>query len=170
MIRSISLITLILLAAGARAEDLFWVSVASYNEAAAAETIAATVSGTLGEPMSVSGVETGGGYFYRVLAGPYTDRGQAEAVLERADLAGMSGAWVIPDSTGSIQASIVGGGADAYEVEGIGDLELSDTYDASDYSSDYTPPPQPERTDQPERQMVEEPPPGYRLHKLRRDD
>ena len=158
------------LAGSAHAEDQFWVSVASFNEAAAAETTAANVSGTLGEPMSVSGVETGAGYFYRVLAGPYVDRAQAQAVAERADLAGFTGAWVIPDSTGSIQASLVGGGADPYAVQDLGEFDESDTYGVSEYTSAYTPPPEAERTDQPERQMVEEPPPGYRLHKLRRDD
>ena len=148
-----------------------WVAVGSYSSEESALAARTDAQAQLGEPAVVAGSDTGTGYFHRVLAGPYADATQAAEVKERAQLMGFAGAWVLADADGRIAGSALTSGYDLDLDDSLGwEPSSADGRDDADYDL----PDEGYGSDGPiegaeERTMVEEPPPGYRLHKLRRD-
>ncbi len=164
-----ALIAVCLLATQAQAAEQYWVAVASFGSESAAQAGAQRLSRDIAEPLSVHGSQTGVGYRYRVLAGPYADRSAAKAAMEQARAGGVLDAWVFADVDGSVQASSVVSAS----YEGAQDTSLyGDDYQYEPLPETETYPTwqqQSEADSQEDRQLVEEPPPGYRLHRLRRD-
>ncbi len=166
-----ALIAVWLLAMQAQAADQYWVAVGSFNNEGAAQAGAQRIGRDLAEPLSVHGSQTGVGYRYRVLAGPYADRTAAKVAVEQARAAGVPDAWVFADPDGSVQPSSVA--LPAYDASTDAETSLySDNYEYEPLPETETYPTwqqQSEANSEADRQLVEEPPPGYRLNRLRRD-
>ena len=164
-----ALLAVVLLATQAQAADQYWVAVASFSSEEAAQTGAQRLGRTLAEPLSVHGSQTGVGYRYRVLAGPYADRPAAVAAVEQARAAGVLDAWAFADRDGAVQATPVA--VTAYEDSaGTSLYGENDEYEPLQETQTYpTWQQQTAERSEADRKLVEEPPPGYRLHRLRRD-
>ncbi len=154
----------------------FWVSVGSYQQLEGAQAARDRASIDLGEAFELVDVETDKGHFYRVAAGPYLRREMAEDQVRNARDRGYSGAWLWADED-SVFSSVTRG----TDSPGSGFRLDDETYD-TDYSLPEYDSPEPyinedlgvddadmimRREEAPE--LVEEPPEGFKLNKLRRD-
>jgi hypothetical protein len=143
------------------AETEYWVSVASASDLEVAEAVQKEAESRLPEAFSLQPADTTKGFFYRVIAGPFFSQGSAEQLVEAAKGEGFSEAWVvvvkrdIEDSYRSYSEPLPLESAtdsdDEYRTDGA--LEIPRGMD----------------TGKPKRSVVDEPPPGYKLNKLKRD-
>lgn len=162
-----------------QAADEYWVAVGSYQSIEAAEAARSQASDQLSETFSVSGADIDGGRWYRVVAGPYLTREIADHILEETRRSGFANAWVLGTEAGA-----------AVETYNEERLETY-TYEPLPEEEPYTPPvesepsrysvPAAEPADIPgfnapiredrdiEHQFITEPPEGYQLHELNRD-
>ena len=72
----------------------YWVSVGTFATMAAAERLAAEADGKGGLDFAPLAADTAQGSLYRVAAGPFATRADADAGVRAAVAAGFSGAWV----------------------------------------------------------------------------
>lgn len=179
--------------AGVQAADQFWVSLGSYSKLEGAEALVRKASGTFSQ-LTVIPSESPMGFVYRVVDGPLADRASADERLDRARMAGFLGAWVlIKDSSEGLPAAVVTPepAPDPYPQSSASTSYDSRSYDASKYdsseygiagsasgellrnysggdavtdpsSADYDP------VAIGNQELVEEAPPGYGLHQLKR--
>ncbi len=154
-------------------ETQFWVSVGSYMEQGNALTERDRAVGLLSESFSVVGTSTDRGYFYRVAAGPFLTRELAEDRVRAARDAGFPGAWLWVDESEAFSTQIDPASSEALRsgdvLPGIlPDEEYpadpSETYSSGDALNDEG-----IMTREKIPDLVEEPPPGFQLNKLRRD-
>ena len=163
------LLAVLLLISSASFADL-WVNIASFSTDARAEKARAEASDALKMDLSVKGAQTQGGYFYRVVAGPYRTRDDAVGVLERTRSLGFKGVWVIEDPTmeGRVGDANTGSNAKVSVARGAPVIaptrrvptarEVAAPSLSEARASDNEAPPEQAK-----------PPSNYKLHKLRRD-
>ena len=163
----------ILSAPSSVANSEYWVAVGSYRDLNGAETVRAEATRLLPESFTVSQFETDGGYWYRVLAGPYLSRGIADHMREEAIRVGFDNAWILATKTGDLPYPDMAGS----RLSDFPDTDLLEDYeslrsDAGSYSGgtgnrlgdDETDISVQERA----RELVDEPPPGFQLHRMQR--
>ena len=160
-------------AASSVANSEYWVAVGSYHDPNRAETVRAEATRLLPESFTVTQFETDGGLWYRVLGGPYLSRGIADHMREEAARVGFDNAWILATKTGGFPYPDMAGSRlsdfpdssllEEYEslrsdteasVGGTGNRLGDDGTDAS--------------TQERARELVDEPPPGFQLHRLQR--
>ena len=89
-----ALLVVFLVISNSSVADL-WVNVASISTEVRAETARVEAMEALEIDLSVKGAQTKGGYYYRVVAGPYRTRDDAASTLERARVLGYKGVWAV---------------------------------------------------------------------------
>jgi hypothetical protein len=158
----------------------YWVSISSYEKRETADRAMADMAGKVNDAVSVIGVQTDIGYFFRVVSGPFLTRELAEDRVREVQSQGFATAWLWPDGDNS--------GEDAYSTTSYDsnyDTEYQSEYQSDfdselpDYSSDLEydqSTPYDDEADAALREkresapeMVEDAPPGFKLNKLRRD-
>ncbi len=146
------------LASEVAAEKQYWVAVGSYQDPSFAEEARAQAAASLPQSFTIIPVVTDTGYFYRVLAGPYLSQEIADDWMREAIRLGFVGAWLLAEE------------ADR-SIPGLADFSTTDfpAIDASAFDEDL-PKLQLEArlNQQPEREVIEEAPADYFLHKLYR--
>lgn len=164
------------------ADTNFYVALGSYADQETAEQAGQEASQRLPEPYTVQGAQTGIGYMYRVLAGPYITRELAEQTVAEARQLGFDDAWLLATTDDDLAVpriysdDLLGEDALERDVE-LGSGAGSDSYTGT--SAERRQPrsyPAPDKGDVPEEpgstappEPVSEPPPGYKLHKLHRE-
>lgn len=151
----------------------FWISVGSYQQAENAQRAIKEADLRLSESFSVIGVDTANGYYYRVAAGPYSERSQAEAQISVARKNGLDGAWMWAGESDvfndNLYTSDVDLDLDSYEL----DSSLDSRFDYSlDDLDDYVPSSEilgTESNSEAVPELVEDAPSSFKLNKLRRD-
>lgn len=146
----------------------YWISIGSYKSADNAQQAIYKADVQLHKSFSVIGIETSKGYYYRVAAGPYTNRQLVEDQVKTARINGFDDAWMWVGESGVFSSNLH---TPLSEI----DLELEEferTYSDLDDLEDYLPlpaanPPGLERENIPE--LVKEAPASFKLNKLRRD-
>lgn len=162
----------------AHADMQYWVSISSYKDQQRAEKASAEVTGKIDDKISVIGVETSKGYFYRVVSGPYLTRVLAEDRVREARSRGFASAWLWPDESDLANTRYDDSSYTFdFDTDSIDyssdldlDLDLELDLDLRYLDEDATAGEiemREQREDTPV--MVDEPPPGYQLNKLRRD-
>ena len=146
----------------------FWVSVGSLRELERAEELRAQASEALAISFDLAPAETPAGYFYRVVAGPFT-REEAARQAEVARTGGFPKAWMLNQNItiAAGDSSLLGSDYDPGSYAPL--PEAPSTY-GSDLQVDYPPAPLPvsgavRDTEEP----VLVAPDGYRLNRLERD-
>lgn len=168
-----------------QAADEYWVSVGSYRSIESAQAARAEASERLPETFSVSEAQLDSGLWYRVVAGPYLTQEIAEHIRDEAGRSGFQSAWVLLAAPALISASGGEYSSDDYSYEPPSydttfDQDLSSERfepDPSRYSVPASEPadipgfnaPIREERDK-EHKLITEPPEGYRLHELKRDE
>jgi len=153
------------------AEQQYWVTVGSFQSADAAERVREQASAQLADSFTVVGAQTEKGYFYRVAAGPYT-RDMARDSLAGARAGGYTQAWMWSDDASTFTTTGEFSTDFSTDYSSDYDLELPEySTDLDSFDYDDTIPAEAELIDKREKppEMVEEPPPGYKLNKMRRD-
>jgi hypothetical protein len=154
-------------------EVQFWISVGSYKQAETAQRAIKEADVRLSESFSVIGVDTTKGYYYRVAAGPYSERSQAEDQIRVARQNGFDDAWMWAGQSDVFNENLYANDADLdldrYNI----DLSLDDEFDYSlDDLDDYVPGSEafgPESNSETVPELVDEAPADFKLNKLRRD-
>ncbi len=154
------------------AERQYWVALESYADVQDAETAMAAAADKLAERIAVIGASTSKGYFYRVSSGPFLTRDLAEDRLLTAQGMGFSTAWVWSDDASAFIGATYSSDADfqfeeeyTYDETYVDDLPTRGVYDDETDASDADLIQRRETVPE----LVEEPPEGYKLNKLRRD-
>lgn len=176
------LLALLVTSVPAYGETNFYVALGSYADQETAEQAGREASQRLPEPYTVQGAQTGIGYMYRVLAGPYMTRELAEQTVAEARQLGFADAWLLASQDDDLALPRV------YADDLLGEeaLEQSRSTDSAASSDVYrteagtvrqprgptspgaaTPPS--ERGSATPPAPVSEPPEGYKLHKLHRE-
>ena len=166
----------------------YWAALGSFRDSTGAERAMADASSRLSESFAIVPSDTPGGFYYRVLAGPYQTRALAEQSVLNAKQQGFGDAWLLAVAAQSLQpVSTLGGGSLDATFDASFDAPLDASLDGG--TRDTTPlntsgvPFEPasgeiyqvERTplgaDQdrkPPPTLVDEAPTDYQLHKLQR--
>ena len=159
----------------AAAEAQYFVVLGSYSTWSQAEEARGKAAVKMSEPYTLASADTPRGTFHRVLAGPYLDKGRAASVLEKARVKGFVDAWLLaermpipggylaaagatnplPPETQEVEDRLLSRGGDPYDAPVA--PERSGAFDEA-----------PETDDEQGPILVEEAPPGYDLHRLRR--
>ncbi len=164
---------------GALAEKQFWVVVGSYQDPAYAERALGRANAGLREFFTIAFVDIEADRWYRVLAGPYPTRGVADLTAVQARQVGFDGAWMLATESTDLGMEDDYGAGDEYATDGdYGELpgfEAAYPDSVGEYPDieSLLPPVVPaDEADKyvrkPERELVQEVPDGYELHKLRR--
>ena len=163
------LVALLLVISNASFADL-WVNLASFSTSVRAEKARAEAIEAFKIDLSVKGTQTQGGYFYRVVAGPYRSRDDAAGLLERARTLGFKGVWVVEDSAMARRNDDVNAGLNARKSMASGTRGAVSTRRVPTAREVAVPSRGEESTNNndvaPEKVK---PPSNYKLHKLRRD-
>ncbi len=176
---------LLLLAGSLQAADEYWVTVGSYRTLESAEAARSQASEQLPESFGIAEAQLGSGLWYRVLAGPYLTEEIARHIRDEAVRSGFGNAWVVSTAPSLVSApSTSGYSTDDYDPERytydttLDDDLSSDRFDSepSRYSMPASEPADipgfnaPIREErEKEHKLISEPPEGYRLHELNRD-
>ena len=152
-----------------------WIAVGSFKDRGSAEKGLLQARAKTSEMLSVVASESASGINYRVSAGPYATVGEARQVLPRLRQAGLSGAWIwqlkrfASDSTAAPQVPSRGGlSAALADIERMDFAGLDDVAvlrESRNADSEGTQSGQISIEDVPQQA-----PPGYKLHRLRRDN
>lgn len=161
---------LLLACAAAAAESQYFVVLGSYTTMGHAEEAKAQAAEKLPEPYSLVAADTPRGTYYRVMAGPYLGKQRATGMLEKARATGFADAWLLAEPS-LVSPTYSGLDTPLLETEEVEDRLLS-------AGGDYEAPPRADpvapRADAPSEAdddgpvLIEEAPPGYELHRLRR--
>ncbi len=155
----------------------------SYNDLEHADEAKARAALHLPESYSVVPADTAGGFFYRVLAGPYFEKDRANGKIDEARELGFSESWLLAAEASGGGLYLAADGSYAFPDQGSDDLteELDEgpkggtgasgqrwesapaTPDSEDFEGEAA-------EGAKERILVEEAPPGYQLNKLRRSE
>lgn len=73
----------------------YWVSIGAYRAAATAETVAADATEKAGMTFSARATDTADGGIYRVVAGPFASRSEAQTRVVQAQGAGFGDGWIV---------------------------------------------------------------------------
>ncbi|MEM7079987.1 MAG: DUF5916 domain-containing protein [Pseudomonadota bacterium] len=165
---------LLLISNPAAAQVEYWVSVSSFQQQNNAERGLREAQARLSEKFAIIGKETGIGYYYRVAAGPFNTREDAESRVLAARDAGFGAAWLWVDQAATFADNLV---LEASSTNDYDDLDRALSELGFDETDDLYAPTQSLDTDQdatllrgqPVPEIVEEAPEGYQLNKLRRD-
>lgn len=176
---------ILMLAGSVQAEDEYWVSVGSYRSIEEAEAARRDASDRLPEPFGVSEANLDSGLWYRVIAGPYLSSEIAVHVRDEAVRSGFESAWVVAMSSAlasDTSATVYPDDdfrLDDYSFDSTSDERFSsEAYDpnTSRYSMPASEPADIPGFNAPIREerekahkLISEPPEGYRLHELNRD-
>ena len=154
----------------ASAEPEYWVSVASSKDLVVAEKIQLDAQERLPERFSLQPTDTPKGFFYRVVAGPFASASDAQWLAEQAKLTGFSEAWIFqtdvsrwPDPRLDQSQPL---SDDDRVSEGSTQRSADESFEAPQRLLDL---PEKMDTETPERAVIDEPPPGYKLNKAVRD-
>ena len=174
----------LLLAGFGQAADEYWVSVGSYRTVETAEVARGQASERLSESFGVSEANLASGRWYRVIAGPYLSAEIAEHIREEAVRSGFENAWVLAmDSPFVADPGMTTYPDDDYRFDSYSFDDSGTTYSSEGYAPE-TPRgsvPASEPADIPgfnapireerekEHKLISEPPEGYQLHELNRD-
>jgi len=134
----------------------YWVSVASAADLDEAERIQLQAGDRLAESFSLQPSDTNKGFYYRV---------SAQHMVAQAEAAGYAQAWVLPASASSLDTTLLDDEPDT-------DLSIPDEPAESAPAQDFQALPNDvlQQNSLPSHKLVEEPPPGYQLNKLNRND
>lgn len=138
-------LVLSLATAGVMAATEYWAVVGSYKTLERAEVARRTANTTLPQQFEVRGADSAEDYLYRVVAGPYLTRELAEDAVAEARQSGIAGAWLL-----------------ASEAASAPSVRRVSPEPSAERSAD---PP----VSEPLPTLIEQAPPDYDLHKLRRD-
>lgn len=176
----------------AHAESQYWLSVASYRNQSVAEEAAARAREVVPELLRVLEVVTDQGFIYRVAAGPFANLDSAKTSRAAAQRAGYADAWIWVDSDSALDPLLSFDDSptdfdpefsfdselelDIYEYESDLDApEYESNLDFSEYREQQEPDSDQEQESdvlqgiRPTPELIDQPPPGYQLNKLRRD-
>lgn len=158
---------------GANADH--WISVGSFKNRDMAEQGLLQAQAKTAEPLSVVASNGKAGINYRVSAGPYATKAEANRVLPTLTQAGLSGAWIwrlqefasaatntpasAPRSSALSRGTAV---LDSFEFPELDEAVFARETRAAESMRAQTKP----STDE---EISEQAPPGYQLHRLRRD-
>ena len=169
--RPIALLTVCLCSITNAAAD-YWLSVGSYVDAPSAERArdAANRAGSI--RFGVTGTETGKGYYYRVVSGPYATYDEATRDSSVAIASGFDKAWIFTQpsdafSGSSFQSDYV---LPDYSLDSLPSLE--DDYRLPDSGlgmPSLAPSSTPGSIVKPTEDPAMAAPPGYQLNRLKRD-
>ncbi|MCZ6889695.1 MAG: SPOR domain-containing protein [Gammaproteobacteria bacterium] len=168
--RPIALLT-VCLCSIANAAD-YWVSVGSFVDSASAERVRDEANRAGSIRFGVTGTETGKGYYYRVVAGPYATYDEATRESSIAAASGFENAWIFTQPFGafsgsSFQSDYV---LPDYNFDSLPSLQ--DDYQLPDYDlglPSVVPSREPGSIVKPTEEPVMVAPPGYQLNRLKRD-
>lgn len=177
------LVAVFLLATAPSAVAAYMVNVGSFQDTDRAQRARTEAQEKLSGNVDIVGVDTPGGYHYRVVVGPFAARSEADASAASARSAGFDGAWVSNVSGSAFDASAAPDNFSSQTLpsDDFAATSLSVTVDPAlaeefDFPEDDHPsleqiPVEPTRAPEPiaiPEAIETEPPPGYRLHRLRR--
>ncbi len=165
------------------AETEYFVVLGSYNDLEHAEEAKSRAALHLPEAYSVVPADTAGGFFYRVLAGPYFEKDRANGKIDEARELGFSESWLLAAEASGGGLYLAADGSYAFpdqesdSLTAEPDSSLDDGTGPSDRGWESAPA-TPDSEDfegeaaegARERILVEEAPPGYQLNKLRRSE
>ena len=149
----------------ARAEEQYWVAVGSYRNLGYAQEALDRANAALDESFVLSSLDIEAERWYRVMAGPYLTRGVAELTLVDAQLAGFETSWMLVTEASDLEADLADGYGSYDEYAPLDD-GFEERYD--EYRDDYSFRENQEPAKTP-REVVDQAPEGYGLHKLRRE-
>ncbi len=159
---------LLLLPAVAQAE--YWITVGSFHDLDAAELTRAEATRLLPETFTVARAETDSGIWYRVLAGPYLSREIADHMRDEARRAGFEQAWILAQESGELAMAGYSGsylsdpGLEPAAVEPFDEGQAGMATAAEPAEGSRQAP-----EEKAARTLIDEAPPGYQLHRLRRN-
>ena len=115
----------------------YWISIGAYRAVAAADQVAATATDQAGIAFSSRAADTPDGSIYRVVAGPYPSRSEAQARIAQVHQAGFVDGWIVasgalrpaaPAVDGPLDASLGGDPSLGSDLDGVSvdDLSLDD--------------------------------------------
>lgn len=142
----------------------YWVSVASAADLDEAERIQLEAGEKLSESFSLQPSDTSKGFYYRVVAGPFPSLESAQHMVAEAEAAGYTQAWVLPASADTLDTTLLDDQDTDLDIPDDS-LEPSATEDLQALPNDVL-----HQDTLPSHKLVEEPPPGYQLNKLHRND
>jgi hypothetical protein len=150
----------------AGAELVYHVSVGSYSNYAYAVEALEEALGGLDGSFTIEEADLPQGLIFRVIGGPYLNREVAESLSQRARELGFESPWVLERQGWSAMSpnTLPGEGTESFLTAPPELRELA-PLSGSSLSGSATPPPTREEV---EHKLVEEAPPGYDLHRLRR--
>lgn len=94
--RLLAWLAVVLFAGGASAESEYWVSIASYSTLEGASEVRDRASDVFPHELIIEPLwSESGRLLYRVMAGPWADRAEAERVLQRAHATRYPDAWLL---------------------------------------------------------------------------
>lgn len=160
----------------------YWISIGSFKNRDSAETALIDAQRQSVQTFGVLGSPTDEGYFFRVVAGPYSSQNQANSARIKLAEDGLKQGWIL-QSEASISVQAGGGNrdaddsADASELSGLDSLGFDDDWDSEygfDEELDLGPEDflVPESVTPEQKSLPEVPdtaPDGYQLNKLRRE-
>lgn len=153
----------------------YWIAVGSFKNRDTAEKGLLQARAKTSETLSVVASESSSGINYRVAAGPYGTLGEAKQVLPRLQEAGLSGAWIwqlkrfasvpngvqIPLTQTRLSVALADiEPMDFAEVDEAAELRESRNVDSQGTKSGQIS----------IEDVPQQAPPGYKLHRLRRDN
>lgn len=151
-------VLILTLASEVAAEMQYWVAVGSYQDPSFAEEARTQAAASLPQSFTITPVVTDTGYFYRVLAGPYLSQEIADDWMREAIRLGFVGAWLLAEEADQ-------------SIPGLSDFSTTDFPAIDDSAFDEALPKlqlEERLGQQPEREVIEEAPADYFLHKLYR--
>ena len=171
----ITAIGLVLLLGSHSAAADHWISVGSFKNRDMAEKGLLQAQAKTSEPLSVVASESNAGINYRVSAGPYVTAADAKRVRPVLLRAGLSGAWIwqlkqfasASPSPGAKSRQEVGSGLNMADLDLLNFPELDEAVIARDARAAQSM--RVERAKPVADDIPEQAPPGYQLHRLRRN-
>ena len=144
----------------AYAQTQYWTSLASFQSPERAQRGVESLAQSLAMDLSVRVASSSSGTVYRVVSGPFSNRSQAQTVVDQAQVRGVDGAWVWSESSESAAVS-----------ETLS-LDLDENFDLQDSEFTFEPnrlDDEAQFIDEEVPTLVEEAPANYKLNRLRRD-
>ena len=158
----------------------YWISVASFKNRDSAETALVNAQSLSAQQFGVLGSATDKGYFFRVVAGPYSSSSAAKDAQAELALAGVNQGWILTTGAGdetkwngsSLDGAGLGNGASSLpSADSLDDWDAGlDFIDDLDLDpNDPLVPAGQTPAQEPLPEIQETAPTGYKLNKLRRD-
>ena len=152
-----------------------WISVGSFKNRDMAEKGLLQAQTKTSEPLSVVASSSNAGINYRVSAGPYATRADAKRVLPLLSGAGLSGAWIwqLKQFASSQDSNVMRSQTDMSTSNSMMNLDLLNLPELDDAvlarEARAAESMRAEVKQPVAEELAEQAPPGYQLHRLRRD-